>query len=111
MNEEAHGACIAHLFSPSKLFEGFCYTRDFIFKKLESPCPKDTPCQISMHANGSREEDFQRFIKIFLIQPLYLNKSESPSQSCFLPSLVEIGLVVLEKKTFKHFPIYYYVKI
>jgi len=22
-------------------------------KKLESPCPEDTPCQISMHANGS----------------------------------------------------------
>jgi len=48
---------------------------------------------------------------IFLIQPLYLNISESPSQACFLPSLVEIGLVVLEKKTFKHFPLYYYVKI
>jgi len=28
--QEAHGAYIAHLFSPSKLFEGFCYTRDFI---------------------------------------------------------------------------------
>jgi len=48
--QEAHGACIPHLFSLSKLFEGFCYTRDL---KLESPCPKDTPCQISMHANGS----------------------------------------------------------
>jgi len=70
------------------------------FKKLESPCPKLTPCQISVHANGSWEEDFRRFIKIFLIQPLYLNKSESPSQSCFLPSLVEIGLVVLEKNFF-----------
>jgi len=28
--QEAHGACIAHLFSPPKLFKGFCYTRDFI---------------------------------------------------------------------------------
>jgi len=35
-------------------------------------------------------------------QPLYLNKSESPiPQACSLPSLVEIGLVVLEKKSFK----------
>jgi len=33
--------------------------------------------------------------------PLYLNKSESPTPKyCFLSSLVEIGLVVLEKKTF-----------
>jgi len=32
-------------------------------------------------------------------QPLYLNKSESHPQACFLPRLVEIGLVVLEKKS------------
>jgi len=35
-------------------------------------------------------------------QPLYLNISESPfPQACFLSSLVEIGLVVLEKKSFE----------
>jgi len=35
-------------------------------------------------------------------QSLYFNKSGSPSsKACFLPSLVEIGLVVLEKKSFK----------
>jgi len=43
---------------------------------------------------------------MFLILPLigpqkgpdlYLNKSESHPQACFLPNLVEIGLVVLEK--------------
>jgi len=34
-------------------------------------------------------------------QPLYLNKSESPPPSIFPASLVEIGSVVLEKKSFK----------
>jgi len=32
-------------------------------------------------------------------------------QACFLRSLVEIGLVILEKKIFKHFRIYFYVKV
>jgi len=54
---------------------------------------------------------FEDLSKFFLIQPLYLNKSESPSQACFLPVLVETGLMVLEKNIFKHFPIYHYVKI
>jgi len=35
LQQEAHGACIAHLFSPSKLFEGFCYTKDFILRNLK----------------------------------------------------------------------------
>jgi len=50
-------------------------------------------------------EDLSKFSLFFPLlgpkrgQPLYLNKSESPSpEACFLPSLVEIGLVVLEKK-------------
>jgi len=51
--QAAHGACIAHLFSPSKLFEGFCYTRHFILRNLNLLATKNTPCQISMHANGS----------------------------------------------------------
>jgi len=51
-------------------------------------------------------EDLSKFSLFFPLlgpkggQPLYLNKSESPSP-CFLPSSVEIGLVVLEKKSFK----------
>ena len=32
---------------------------------------------------------------------LHLNKFESFTQECFVPSLVEIGLVVLENKIFK----------
>jgi len=32
-------------------------------------------------------------------------------EHCFLSSLVEIGLVVLKKIIFKHFPIYYYVTV
>jgi len=31
--------------------------------------------------------------------------------SLFLPTLVETGLVILEKNFFKYFPIYYYIKI
>jgi len=43
---------------------------------------------------------------------LYFNKSESPTpKHCFLSSLVEIGLVVLEKNIFKHIPIYYFFKV
>jgi len=42
--------------------------------------------------------------------PLF-EQSEPPTpKHCFLSSLVENDLVVLEKNIFKHFPIYYYVK-
>jgi len=63
-----------------------------------------------------------KIIKIYLYMylPIFgLLKGPAPlfekiwipiSQACFLLSLVEIGLVVLEK-IFKQFPIYYYVKV
>jgi len=62
-------------------------------------------------AGGSCEEDFSRFIEIVLILPL-IGPQKRPAplfeqigipipQACFLPSLVETGLVVLEKKSFK----------
>jgi len=63
-------------------------------------------------AIGSWEEDFWRFIKKkILILPL-IGPQNGPAslveqiwipipQACFLPSLVEIGLVVLEKKSLK----------
>jgi len=69
-------------------------TRDFNWTK--SPCPKDVPCQISMHSC----QWFMRrriFINIFLILP---QKGPAPlceqiwiyiPQACFPPSLVEIG--------------------
>jgi len=67
---------------PSKMFKGFCYTRLYL-NKLESPCPKDTPCQISKHSGQWFMR--RRFLKIYQIcflilpiigpQPLYLNKS------------------------------------
>jgi len=57
------------------------------------------------------EEGFWRFINIFLIL-LLIEPQKGPAplieqiwisipQECFLPSLVEIGIVVLEKKSFK----------
>jgi len=67
--------------------------------------------------------NFYAFIGPQKGHPLNLNKSESPTpKHCFLSSLVAIGLVVLEKilsnlvqqflrRFFKHFPIYYYVKV
>jgi len=38
--QEAYGACIAHLFSPPKLFKGFCYIRDFILTNLNLLDPR-----------------------------------------------------------------------
>jgi len=62
-------------------------------------------------AIGSWEEDFWIFINFFLILPLTGTQKEPAPlfeqiwipipQACFLPSLVEIDLVVLEKKSFK----------
>jgi len=40
IKQEAHGDCIAHLFSPPKLFEGFCYTGDFILRNLNFLAPR-----------------------------------------------------------------------
>jgi len=62
-------------------------------------------------ASGSWEEDFWRFIKIVLIL-LLIGPEKGPAslvehiwipipQAWFLPSLVENGLVILEKKSFK----------
>jgi len=83
-------------------------------KKVKSLCPKDVPCQISMHSGQRfmRRRFFKDLSKFSLFcpllgpkrgQPLYLNKSESPSpkHACFPPSLVEIGQVVHEKKMFE----------
>jgi len=75
--------------------------------KHESPCPKDAPYQISMHSGQwFMRRNFWRFIKIFFFCPLlaspFIWTIRIPiPQACFLPSLVEIGLVVLEKKSFK----------
>jgi len=109
---EIHGKKDAYInlftnFSPLKAWS-FIY-----LNKLESPCPKDAPCQISMHS-GFRPVVHKRiFLKIyqnFLILPL-IGPQNRPvplieqlwipiTHACFLPSLVEIGLLVLEKKIF-----------
>jgi len=60
--QEAHGACIAHLFSPPKLFKGFCYTGDFILTNLNLLAPRILHTKYQcIPAIGSRE-DFWRFI-------------------------------------------------
>jgi len=67
--------------------------------KVKSPCPKDAPQQISMHSG----QWFIRFIKFVLILPhkgpasLFEQILIPISKAYFLPSLVVIGIVVLEK--------------
>jgi len=59
--------------------------------------------QLVVHEKNIFEDllNFSLFCPL-LGQPLYLNRSKSPiPQACFLPRLVETGLVVLEKKSFK----------
>jgi len=47
-------------------------------------------------------EDLSKFLLFFpLTGPFYLTNLNPHPQACFLPSLVEIGQVVLEKKSFK----------
>jgi len=80
--QEAHGACIAHLFSPPKLFKGFCYTN----AKYQYILTSDS------------WEDFWRFIKKIPHFPPYCDpKWASPfiwtnpnphPQACFLPRLL-----------------------
>jgi len=48
-----------------------CDPKGIYLNKLESPCPKDVPCQNQcIPASGSWEEHFWRFNKIFLILTL-----------------------------------------
>jgi hypothetical protein len=87
--------------------------------KLESPPPKDDLCQVWLNLA-------QWFWRRFLNDPtqflhfcnylpfeedlgLYLNKLEFPSlKDNLLPSLIEFGLLVLEKMGFFLFSVYFY---
>jgi len=86
--------------------------RDFIWTNLNLLVPRMLYAKYQcILASGSWEEYFWRFIKMFLILPLTVpQKGPAPlfeqiwfpiSQACFLSSLVEIGRVVLEKKSFE----------
>jgi len=67
---------------------------DFIWTTLNLLAPRMLHGKYQcIPAGGSWEETFSRFIKIVLTLPLI---GPHP-RACFLPSLVEIGLVVLEK--------------
>jgi len=72
--------------------------------KVESLCPKDAPCIISMHSGKwFLRKSFEDLPKLFLMLPApFFEVICIPiPQACFLPNLVEIGLVVLEKKSLK----------
>ena len=74
--------------------------------KLESPLPKDALWQFGWYwPSGSGDESFLISSIISLLSPL--GKEQGPSfeqtsipftQGCFVPSLIEIGPVVFEKK-------------
>ena len=84
--------------------------------KFESTLPKDVLCQVWLKmAKWFWRRTILNFVNVFWLLrnylplekggALYWNKLESPShKGCFVPSLVEIGSVVLEKKIFKFHP-------
>ena len=75
--------------------------------KLEPPSPKGAWCWLKL-AQWFWREDFKIFDNVFLLfryflslekgLALHLKKQIPFSQGCFVPSLVKIGPVVLEKK-------------
>ena len=84
----------------------------FHLKTLESPSPKDALCQDWLKlAQWLWRRRFFNFVNVFSLfrnylplekgRALHLNNLESLIQGYFVPSLVEIGPVVLEKKIFK----------
>ena len=80
--------------------------------KLESPSPKEALCLVWLKlAQWFWRRRFLNFVNAFSLfltyvplekcGALHLNKLESPfPRRCIVPSLVEIGSVVLEKKIF-----------
>ena len=80
------------------------------FNKLESPSPKDTLCQDWLKlAKWFWRRRFLKFVNVFFailsLSPLekgagsFIGTNLNPfTQEWFVPSLVEIGPVVLEKK-------------
>ena len=79
----------------------------FHLNKIEFPLPKDDLCQVWLKRPSGSLEDFQSSQCIFAISSLSpLDKGCGLSfeqnwipitQGCFVPSLVEIGQMVLEK--------------
>ena len=74
--------------------------------KLESPLPKNALCQVWLNfAQWFRRRRFLDFVNAFSLFRNYppLEKGGvlhlNITQGCFVLSLVEIGLVVLEKKS------------
>ena len=84
----------------------------FIWRKLRSPSPKDDLCLVWLKlAQWFWRRRFLNFVNAFSLflnyvplekcGALYLNRLESPfPRRCIVPSLVEIGSVVLERKIF-----------
>ena len=85
--------------------------RNLHFNKIDSPSPKDALCQVWLKlVHWFWRRKFLNFVNVFSLfrnylpmengGTLYLNKPAFPSPKDILPSLVEIGSVVLEKKIF-----------
>ena len=78
-------------------------------KKIESPAPKDAFCNVWLKlAKGFWRRRFFNFVNVFLLFHNYFPRKRAEpfiwttwipcTQGCFVPSLLEIGPVVLEKK-------------
>ena len=116
---------IAHLRKPFKSINTYDYIITLIkrrkktlsilvlyLKKLESPSPKEAFCQYCLKlAQWFCRRGFFNFVNVFLLfrHHLPFEMGRGPSfeetwtpftQGCFVPSLVEIGPVVLEKRIF-----------
>jgi len=90
------------------------FSADFIFmRKIYKPCPKDAVCQISEYLDCQFIRTFSKIHQILTFfahygapigaSPLIFATRIPIPQSYFLPNLVQISSVVLEKKSFKFY--------
>ena len=87
------------------LFKNFLLLAESValhLNKLESPSPKDALCQVWLKLDQwFWRRRFLNFVNVFSLFRNYLPLEQTwiPfTQGCFVPSLIEIGPVVLEKK-------------
>ena len=80
----------------------------WLLRNLEYPSPKDVLCEVWLKLTSGSVEEFHHCIfAIWLLSPLGKRRDTLFEQTwiifTFVPSLVEIGRVVLERKMFFNF--------
>ena len=96
-------AVLKKIFS-TMYFSLFCYYLPLEIKVClhlnnhESPSPTDALCQVWLELDhGFRRRRFLKFVKVFSLFRNYLPFT----QGCFVPSIIDIDPLVLEKKILK----------